>query len=246
MATADFGACDETYNRCPEARQRSVERLIAESVQASMTAENRALKRRVRQRLHKRLGAMLPAEEFEEAVLRFKLLEVEHSNKGSPEAAQSNAPQEVCPENIQFSPVPMAGYMNPWAMDSNYVIAPWVQSIPGSFGGPVWNVWDTAEYEYEIWQPQLTNSMPRRKKFTKEQVESGSTSTREAAEDSSASASAEDSPPSSVEAVSTSNLELEDECDELPCFDHERLPVVRTFLHFDTRPPCQHRRSKSI
>ena len=22
----------------------------------------------------------------------------------------------------------------------------------------MWNVWDTAEYEYEIWQPQLTNS----------------------------------------------------------------------------------------
>lgn len=242
MATADFVACDETYNRCPEMRQRSVERLIAESVQASMTAENRALKRRVRQRLHKRLGAMLPAEEFEEAVLRFKLLEVEHSNKGSSEAAQSNAPQEICPENIQFTPVPMAGYMNPWAMDTNYVIAPWVQSIPG----PVWNVWDTVEYEYEIWQHEVTSSKPRRKKFPQEHVESGSTSTREAAEDSSASASAEDSPPSSAEAVSTSNLELEDECDELPCFDRERLPVLRTFLHFDTRPPCQHRRSKSI
>ncbi|OLP75915.1 hypothetical protein AK812_SmicGene44220 [Symbiodinium microadriaticum] len=179
------------------------------------------------------LGAsrVVKGKEFEEAVLRFKLLEVEHSNKGSSEAAQSNAPQ---------------------AMDTNYVIAPWVQSIPG----PVWNVWDTVEYEYEIWQHEVTSSKPRRKKFPQEHVESralsGSvelsviTTNFGVSHDSSASASAEDSPPSSAEAVSTSNLELEDECDELPCFDRERLPVVRTFLHFDTRPPCQHRRSKSI
>lgn len=209
-------------------RQHSVERLLQESIVASATAENRALKRRVRQRLHKRLGAMLPPEEFLEATKRFRDMEAA-TTKGEEY-------HEDVQEDLNFSP---------WfVMDGAMVIPPWVQAVPcqGQFGENTWydgyDGYDAStEQGFDMWWcdsecnqygasldqdeavASLVSSSPMSVKGCYDAGDSGQ----------------------STEADSQASEDIVHSMD-----DTGRLPVARTFLHFDTRSVVPHRRSKSV
>lgn len=197
---------------------------------ASASAENRALKRRVRQRLHKRLGAMLPPEEFEEATQRFRDMET---------ATMKGNEEYHCEEDF-------SNY-SPWfVMDGNaLVIPPWIQALPvqGQFGmeNSWFEAYDTSEQCLDWWCDGPCDQY------------SVSCGQHQAM----ASLAASNSPASSVSSSegccaagdSGQSTEADSQASEdlmLSLDDTRRLPVARTFLHFDTRSVVPHRRSKSV
>ncbi|CAK9105329.1 Uncharacterized protein SCF082_LOCUS49103 [Durusdinium trenchii] len=202
------------------ARQRSVERLLQESIVASNSAENRALKRRVRQRLHKRLGAMLPPEEFEEATKRFRELELA--------TASPPGHAEFPEEELSFS-------SGPWIVANSLVVPPWVQAVPvqGPYLEQTWC--ESSDYwwweSYEQYSPcefqQIEHGRHEKLRSLKGDRSEPSVDAGDSAR--------------STEADSQASEDL-----SLALENVKQLPVARTFLHFDTRTDVPHRRSKSV
>mmetsp|Transcript_9452 Transcript_9452/g.16204 ORF Transcript_9452/g.16204 Transcript_9452/m.16204 type:complete len:218 (-) Transcript_9452:129-782(-) len=208
------------------ARQRSVERLLQESIVASASAENRALKRRVRQRLHKRLGAMLPPEEFEEATQRFR--DMETATKGNEEYH--------CEEDF-------SNY-SPWFVMDGMVIPPWIQALPqGQFG--MENTWyeayDTSEQCLDWWCDGPCDGPYSVSCGQHQAIASLASSPSPASSVAMSSKGCCGDSGQSTEADSQASDDM-----MLSLDDTRRLPVARTFLHFDTRSVVPHRRSKSL
>lgn len=168
---------------------------------------------------------MLPPEEFEQATQRFR--DMEMATKGNEEYH--------CEEDF-------SNY-SPWfVMDGNaMVIPPWIQALPcqGQFG--MENAWyeayDTSEQCLDWWcdGDQYSVSCGQHQAI--------------------ASLAASNSPASSVVSSkgccgdSGQSTEADSQASEdlmLSLDDTRRLPVARTFLHFDTRSVVPHRRSKSV
>lgn len=173
---------------------------------------------------------MLPPEEFEEATQRFRDMET---------ATMKGNEEYHCEEDF-------SNY-SPWfVMDGNaLVIPPWIQALPvqGQFGmeNSWFEAYDTSEQCLDWWCDGPCDQY------------SVSCGQHQAM----ASLAASNSPASSVSSSegccaagdSGQSTEADSQASEdlmLSLDDTRRLPVARTFLHFDTRSVVPHRRSKSV
>jgi len=176
---------------------------------------------------------MLPPEEFEEATKRFRDMEAA--------TIKGEEYHEDVQEDFNFSQ---------WlVMDGAMVIPPWVQAVPcqGQFG--MENTWydgydgydvSSAEQRFDMWwcdsacnqygagvdqdhqEPEAAGSLVSSPMSVKGCYDAGDSG-------------------QSTEADSQASEDM-----VLSMDDTGRLPVARTFLHFDTRSVVPHRRSKSV